>query len=314
MRYLFWSILGIILLIQLIAYLLWRIALRSPSRKQCDDHFLSDDEQVRPLARTIHAMIDTLNQLPYERVQIVSDDGKRLSGRFYHWNDGAPVVICMHGHRGTPSRDFSGGTQLYREAGCNLLMVEQRAHLSSDGNTITMGILERYDCKRWVQFVIDRCGPDVRILLAGISMGAATVLLAAGGGLPKNVRGVIADSPYSSPKEILMNTIRAHHLPVWLTFALLVYGAWLFGGINLLDKTANVVEAARAATVSILLIHGEDDRFVPCEMSRAIAAANPERIDFYTFPDAGHGLSFLVDRERYSKIVRAFTDRVLSDA
>lgn len=314
MRYLFWSILGMILFVQLIAYLLWRLVLRSPNRHQNDDHSVPDDEQTRPIAASIHALIDTLNQIPYERVQIVSKDGKKLSGRYYHWTDGAPVVICVHGYRGTPSRDFSGGTQLYRDAGCNLLLIEHRAHGTSEGNTITMGILERVDCRCWIQYVIDRCGPDVKILLAGISMGAATVLLTAGAGVPANVRGVIADSPYSSPKEILMHTIRGRHLPAHLTFGLLVYGAWLYGGINLLDQTANVAHAARAAKVPILLIHGEDDRFVPCEMGRAIAAANPTWIEFHTFPDAGHGLSFLVDRERYSQLIRSFTARVLADA
>ena len=42
---------------------------------------------------------------------------------------------------------------------------------------------------------------------------------------------------------------------------------------------------------------------MPCEMSRVIAQANPEMIERHTFPDAGHGLSYLVDTEQYTGLV-----------
>jgi len=64
--------------------------------------------------------------------------------------------------------------------------------------------------------------------------------------------------------------------------------------------------------VPILLIHGEADRFVPCELSRQIAEANPEMIEFHTFPGAGHGVSYLADTERYTKLVRDFCEKIFS--
>ena len=66
--------------------------------------------------------------------------------------------------------------------------------------------------------------------------------------------------------------------------------------------------------VPVLLIHGEEDRCVPCEMSRRIAAANPEKIRLEMFPGAGHGLSYLIDKPRYTKLVMDFTARVLAGA
>ena len=78
--------------------------------------------------------------------------------------------------------------------------------------------------------------------------------------------------------------------------------------------TANAAEAVKHTTIPILLIHGEDDRFVPCDMGREIAAANPAMVELHTFPDAGHGLSFLIDRERYERVAHAFFARALHTA
>ena len=57
----------------------------------------------------------------------------------------------------------------------------------------------------------------------------------------------------------------------------------------------------------------EGDRFVPCAMGREIATANPGMIELETFPDAGHGLSFLVDRPRYERLVTEFFRRVIPE-
>ncbi len=311
MKYGFWIAIGILLVVQLIAYVVYRLAFRSPNRTQGNDHHLSDSEQMRPLADKIHGMIDALNAIPYERVTIRSFDGLTLAGRYYEQQDGAPLVIGFHGYRGTPSRDFSGGTRMYREAGCNLLMIEQRAHLSSEGNTITLGVRERRDCLAWIAYAIKRFGPEQKILLAGISMGAATVLMASGMELPPNVRGIIADAPYTTPKAIILSVAKSAKLPPHLVYAFLWLGTWLYGGTMLSDKAADAEAAVKRSPVPILLIHGEDDRFVPCAMGRAIAAANPERVELHTSPNAGHGLSFLVDEPRYTAIVQDFIDRVL---
>ena len=56
----------------------------------------------------------------------------------------------------------------------------------------------------------------------------------------------------------------------------------------------------------MLLIHGEDDRFVPCEMSRANRAACRSEARLLTVPGAGHGLSYLIDNAGYRSAVLSF--------
>lgn len=305
-------LLALAVLVLLASYTVFRLLFRSPNKLQNDDFYMPPSEQTDALRETINGMIRSLNAVPYEKVSITSFDGLRLCGRYYHKKDGAPLAILMHGYRGTPSRDFSGGAQSYLAAGFNLLLIEQRAHCTSAGHVISFGVNEHRDCRAWVDYACRRFGKEVRIVLCGISMGATTVLLASGTDLPENVKGVIADCPFTSPKAIIVKVCRDRKLPPCIIWPLARLGAALFGHFNL--SGVNAAEAVKAAKVPILLIHGEDDRFVPCDMGRSIAAANPAKIELHTFPDAGHGLSFLIDRPRYEQITRAFFARILSES
>ena len=73
----------------------------------------------------------------------------------------------------------------------------------------------------------------------------------------------------------------------------------------------SAVEAVKHAKVPVLLIHGEADLFVPCDMSREIYAACKSPITLETFPEAGHGISYILDSERYERVVRIFVQECL---
>ena len=293
------------------SYAIYRFAFYSPNAKQNNDENLMDTEQMNAFRDTTLGMIRSLNERPFERVYITSHDGLRLSGRYYHMRDGAPLDICFHGYRGTPSRDFSGGTNIVFSQGNNLLMIEERAHCTSEGHTITFGVKERYDCVDWVNYAVERFGKDTKIIICGISMGAATVLMASELGLPENVRGIVADCPYTSPKAIIKKVCRDMKVPADAAFPFVWLAARLFGGFDL--NAADAADAVKHARIPILLIHGEADHFVPCEMGREIAANNPGMTELHTFPGAGHGLSYLVDTERYTEIDKAFHRRVMGE-
>ncbi len=183
-------------------YGLYRYAFYSPRGAQNDDHHISTNAQMQVYRDEITRAIDALNALPYERVYITSADGLRLTGRYYPAKPGAPLMIACHGYRGTPSRDFSAGAEIYRSMGCALLLIEERGQCGSAGHTITFGAMEKYDVLLWTRWAADRFG-DIPILLGGISMGAATVLMVSALDLPENVRGIIADCPYTSAKDII---------------------------------------------------------------------------------------------------------------
>lgn len=130
--------------------------------------------------------------------------------------------------------------------------------------------------------------------------------------LPSNVVGIIADCPYSSPEAIIRKVCREDmHLPPVLVMPFIRRGARLFGHFDL--REASVLEAVQHTRIPILLIHGEGDRFVPCDMSREIFDACTGAKTRITFPGAGHGLSYIVDTETYSDAVSRFVDQCLQN-
>jgi len=285
------------------------VTFRSPDKVQNDIFNIPNTEQYQQQRDVMCRMIRDMDAVPCRRVTIRSRDGLTLSARYYHQADGVPTAICFHGYRGTSIRDFCGGGQLCLSHGHNLLLVDQRAHGESEGRVITFGIRERFDCLDWIRWAEEQGAPA--ILLYGISMGGATVLMAAGEELPPTVRAVIADSPYSSPEAIIAKVSRDRRLPPVLAMPLIRTAARVLGSFSLTECTA--ADAVRNTDLPILIIHGEDDRFVPCEMSAEIAAANPA-IRRCTFPGAGHGISYMKDTPRYHALVNAFLAEVLGSS
>jgi pimeloyl-ACP methyl ester carboxylesterase len=299
-----------LLVIALLAlYIPYRITFYA-SRRRPDPLVFPNSGAYASLAEKLQNPIAQLEAIPYEEVSIRSRDGLRLWGRYYHVRDGAPVEIQFHGYRASAVRDFCGGQKLAADHGRNVLLVDQRAHGKSEGHTITFGIRERDDCRDWIQYVTRRFGGNTPIFLTGISMGAATVLMAAKGGLPTNVAGIIADSPYSSPRDIISRVCRQMGLPTALVYPLIRASARVFGRFSLEETSA--LSAVADCTVPILILHGETDDFVPCVMSEQIRKANPSLVEYHTFPHADHGLSFVEAPERYARVVTAFADRCLS--
>ena len=253
---------------------------------------------------TLKSSIEKLLDIPYEPVYITGFDGCKLFGRFYQGRENTPVHLQFHGYKGNPYVDFSGGCRMALEMGHSVLLVDQRSHGQSSGGTITFGIKERKDVLSWLDFVNGRAGTDTPVFLWGISMGAATVLMAADQKLPGNVAGILADCPYSSPKAIIKKVCQEDlHLSATFMYPFIRLSARLFGGFNLEESSAT--GAVKDTCIPILLIHGEADSFVPCRMSREIKKACPS-ITLLTVPDAGHGLAYMVAPGKYKEAVKSF--------
>ncbi len=295
---------GLLLLALLLSYICFRMAFYAPDRKPLapDTYSLPSGVVYEPYREQMIEWIRQLRAMPHEKVTIQSFDGLTLRGDYYEYAPGAPIELMVHGYRSTPERDLCGGVNRCFQLKRNVLLIHQRGCGESDGNIITFGILEHRDCLRWAQFLIDRFGPDVKILLTGISMGAATVMMAAGAGLPPQVKGIIADCGYTSPKEIIQKVIQQDlKLPAKLAYPFVKLGARIFGHFDLEETSA--LEAMKKCRVPVFFIHGEADSFVPCQMSidNANACAGPHKL--FTVPGAGHGLAYMMDREGYHRAI-----------
>ena len=296
----------------LIPYYAYRAAFYVSPRYKQNIYELPEGEGFKQKREILFLAIQRLHELPYEGVTITSVDGKKLFARYYHTADGAPVQIQFHGYRGSSMRDFCGGTAFAQKLGHNALVVDQRAHGKSEGHTITFGVMERYDCQSWANYAYQRFGEGTPLLLSGVSMGATTVLMASSLKLPRTVCGIIADCPYSSPKDIISKVAGEMGLPERSAVAICGLGARLFGGFCV--GGGGALEAVRNTEVPILLLHGEDDQLVPCRMSKQIYEACASDKELYTFPGAGHAMCYLEDPQRYEASVEGFITRCLQKA
>lgn len=306
----FWTMAGVGVVLGLsvgiIAYICYRMAFYVPDRSpEAGEELQFPEGEIYDVFRdSMEKWAKETRAMPHEDMTVTAFDGLELWGKYYEYAPGAPIELMFHGYRGSAERDLSGGVQRCFKLGRSAVIVDQRCSGRSGGNVITFGINEHRDCLTWVEHLCDKFGPDVRIILTGISMGAATVMMAAGKPLPKNVVGALADCGYSSPKEIIKKVIRQMGLPAELAYPFVKLGARLYGHFDLEETSPQ--EALKKCKVPVIFFHGENDDYVPCEMSRINYDACTSRKKLVTIPGAGHGLSYPIAPEQYLQELEDF--------
>ena len=265
-------------------------------------------EPYHPAMRGWH---DAAREREYTEHFIKSYDGLTLYARYYEIDKTAPIEIMFHGYKSSAERDLIGGMFRCFAQGRNVLLVSQRCSGKSHGRVITFGIKEHRDCVAWVEYVVKNISPNGKIILSGISMGGATVLMAAAQTMPSNVIAVIADCAYTTPKDIIKKVIKSEmHLPPNLCYPFVKLGAFVFGGFNL-DKFSPL-EAMKHCKIPVLFFHGDADSFVPCQMSidNYNACAAPKK-RLAVVKGAEHGLCYAVDPELYLDEIYEFLGDML---
>ncbi|MBQ9121629.1 MAG: alpha/beta hydrolase [Clostridia bacterium] len=307
-----WYVVGALAVVAFLVFLIALICFfrvfYSPRRKPMgpEDFPIPDGEIYEPYREQIVDWMRQIRAMPREAMEVTSFDGLTLRGMYYECKKGAPVELLFHGYRGNAERDLAGGVERCFALGRNVILIDQRAGGSSDGHVTTFGVKERLDCLTWINFAIRRFGKDVRLVIGGVSMGAATVMMAAGEDLPENVVCVMADCGYTSAKEIICKVIAEMHLPPKLLYPFVKLGAKWFGRFDL--EETSPMEAVKRSKTPIVFIHGDTDDFVPFEMSRALYEACISPKKFAEVKGAGHGLAYPVDKEGYLHALREFEE------
>ena len=243
-----------------------------------------------------------------ETIRITSHDGISLTGHWRPHPQAKRVIVAMHGWRSTWNRDFGTISNYWEQENCSVLYAEQRGQNNSGGDYMGFGVLERYDCLDWVNWVNARTGGQLPVYLCGISMGATTVLMASGLPLPQNLRGIMADCGFTSPHDIwkYVTTENLHmHYGVKGQLADAMFRRKIRSGSN----KFSTVDALRQSHVPILLVHGTADQFVPVEMSYENYLACPGQRQLLIVPGANHGMSYFMDTEKYEAAMADFWAR-----
>ena len=242
-------------------------------------------------------------------IYVISTDGLRLHGLWVANQNAKGTVILVHGYRSTYLLDVSDAISYYYGLGLNVLIPEHRSHGKSEGKFITFGVKESEDMLQWIKFHNREHG-EIPLLLGGVSMGASTLLYLADRELPGNVKGIVADCGFTSPAAIISEVFRSViHLPAAPSVWVADLFARLFAGFSLYEKdTRKILPNSR---VPVLMIHGAEDGFVPCQMSRDGFGVCCEPKQLLVVDGADHGLSFLVDTDGYSSAVNTFVEKYI---
>lgn len=237
-------------------------------------------------------------------VEILARDGEKLVGHWIPCETPQRIVVAMHGWRSSWFKDFGMIADFLHDNGCSILCAEQRGQGNSGGEYMGLGALERYDCLDWVNWVEER-REGLPVYLAGVSMGATTVLMATELELPECVHGIIADCGFTSPHEISRHIVE-NNLHMSFGRRGEMADALCKKRNQVGTRSCSAVDALRENHIPVLFIHGADDSFVPVTMTyeNYKACAGPKEL--LIVPGADHGMSYYVDPERYETAVRDF--------
>ena len=260
------------------------------------------------LSETVTSIIEAakvLEETEHEQIEITAQDGTMLVGHWFCPENAKRIIIAMHGWRSTWSQDFGAIAPFWFDNDCAVLFAEQRGQGNSGGKYMGFGLLERFDCLDWINWVNERTDAKLPIYLGGVSMGATTILMTAGFELPENVKGIVADCAFTSPHAIWKHVVENNFK--------LPFGLYSRAARDICEKRIQVrsdsystVEALSNCKVPVLFIHGTDDNFVPIEMTYENYKACVSEKRLFVVPGAEHGMSYFVDKDGYETAVKQF--------
>ena len=220
------------------------------------------------------------------------------------------TAVVVHGYKDSCVKFLYLGRMYHRDLGYNLLMPDLHGHGLREGNDIQMGWKDRLDVMRWTevaeQLFRDSLAPS-RMVVHGVSMGAATTMCLSGEELPAYVEGFVADCGYTSVWDEFRLQLKEQFslpaFPLLYTTSLLnrlVHG-WWFG------EASPIRQVARCHR-PMLFIHGDADTFVPYWMMDSLYAAKPCPKEKWTAPGITHARAYQDCPDVYTEKVRAFLE------
>lgn len=271
------------------------------------------------------------------RITIESDDGLKLVAYDLPAGGGeeksaAGTMILMHGYQSEPVREFASLIHFYHDLGYNIILPFQRTHGESEGKFITFGVKERFDLRGWVVKANEIYGEENPVFIQGISMGCATSVMSLGLDLPSNVRGVIADCGFTSPKEIIWKVLKNDRKVPTAKTIMKIGNLFVksFAGFDMGEySTLDAIEfnKERANQIPILFFHGTADAYVPIEMTETnfsyclgtmlningsmTMEPNPQagKYKYVRIQDSPHAIANLIDPETYHAEVKKFLSK-----
>lgn len=250
-----------------------------------------------------------LYALQPEDLSLATPDGLTLKAWFLPAaKPSKRFAVCVHGYKCNGPDEFSHMMPFYHDMlGYNYMIPDNRAHGRSEGNYIGFGSLDYKDILQWTGYLVERFGQDIEIILHGISMGAATVMLANANNPPPQVKLIIEDCGFSTLVDEMKANLK-EMTKLKLGFLIPLGSMWcrIIAGYSFQDP--DCVKAVKNAKNPVLFIHGASDTFVPTDMVYRLFEACTVKKDLLVVEGAVHAYSYYDAPELYrEKVVNFIT-------
>ena len=255
--------------------------------------------------------------VPYEDVEIATELGPAPAWHVAPEAESDHWVINVHG-RAVRRQETLRAVSVFRDAGYHSLLISYRndgdAPGSLDGR-YGLGDTEWRDVEEAMRYAVDHGARS--IVLMGWSMGGATVLQAlTRSPLAALVTGVVLDSPVVDWVTVLHYQGVINRLPGVVQWGVLrlLSRAWakhITGLASPIDLVRlDIVTRAQELRTPVLLLHSDDDGYVPATASRALAAARPDIVTLVPFVTARHTKLWNYDADRWNAAIAGFLARL----
>lgn len=277
--------------------------------------FLQGNEDLEVSSETLEYFLEGdwikwTEEQPFTTLNVTAFDGTPLQGYYLKAKEPTnKMVIFAHGYLGHAFDMGLFGEYYYEQLGYHIFTPDLRGHGASGGHYIGFGWHDRLDLIEWIDLLIEQNGEESEIILHGLSMGAASVLMASGEELPEQVKGIVADSPYTSVYDLFAYQMkRMYHLPdrLFLPMTSLITEK----KANYSLSEASAVKQVQKTKVPILYIHGEGDTFVPTSMAEQLYEQTKGEKEIVIFPEANHGEAVVLYRDEFFEAVTSFVQKV----
>lgn len=247
-----------------------------------------------------------------EHITIKARDGITLHADYFPAEgESNKLVICNHGYTGTGITNCASIAVFFHSLGYDCLIVDHRGHGKSEGEYIGFGILDRYDCRKWIEYIDKRFNKKKQIVLYGVSMGGTTVLMTAGfPDLSDSVKAIVADCAFTSPYDVFSHILkRDYHLNPFPIMNINDSMCRKKAGYGFSDYST--LDAVKTTKLPILFIHGKDDNFVPTLMSEKNYQACTSPKEIYLVENAGHGAAYYENPEVCQEKIKSFLEKYI---
>ena len=215
-------------------------------------------------------------------------------------------VICVHGYKCNGPDEFSHMMPFYNyDLGYNYLLPDLTGHGRSEGEYIGFGSFDAKNILLWVDYLINRFGEDIEIILHGISMGAATVMNCNEMSPPDQVKLVIEDCGFINAESVMNNTLKDL---IGFKFMPIVKLGSVFSKLKAgyFFSESDPLKNMDKAKNPVLFIHGEEDTYVPFEYGKMLYDACPVPKDYLWVPNTVHAFSYYNAKDEYEEKVKEF--------